>query len=334
VNSGPVKIVLTGDTHLGHDLPLKSKFPDRHRGEDFFQNFQRVLDHAVNTKADMVIHGGDLFYRTLLPEPIVDRVYAMLLDFAQLGIPMIIVPGNHESSRLPNSLFLQHPNLYIFKKAQTFTFDIKGIRLNISGFPCIRKTVSETFPRVFDPIRRPFTQSDINILCMHQAIEGARVNNYTFRGGDQTIALNQLNDAYDLLFSGHIHPAQIVKTLIYRKNKEILVYYPGSVERTSFAEKEEEKGFMEFIIRKENGVIWEHRFITLPSREMIDIQFPDKEMDEKEIKDFLIPRVKSKSMIRLDCPNNTTKGKLKSSFLRQILPANIMIQFKGGFRSD
>ena len=91
--------------HLGFDFPLKPRIERRRRGPDFFDNFHRVLDYARKTRPDFLVHGGDLFFRAKIPQLIVDMVYQDLFEFAAEGIPTLIVPGNHERSILPVSLF-------------------------------------------------------------------------------------------------------------------------------------------------------------------------------------------------------------------------------------
>src|SRR3972149_3199831 len=105
-----LKVVFIIDTHLGFDYPIRPRVPMRRRGDDFFANFQYVLDYAVRTRPDMVVHGGDLFFRTRVPQRVVDMAYAQLSAFAQSNIPLLLVPGNHERSRLPTSLWLTDPN--------------------------------------------------------------------------------------------------------------------------------------------------------------------------------------------------------------------------------
>ncbi|MDP6604947.1 MAG: metallophosphoesterase [Dehalococcoidia bacterium] len=95
---------MLADTHLGFDDAVKPRVRRRRHGPDFFDNYQRVLDHAARTRPDLVVHGGDFFAHGRVPRPIVDRAYTALAALAQSGVPVFVVPGNHERSRLPYSL--------------------------------------------------------------------------------------------------------------------------------------------------------------------------------------------------------------------------------------
>ena len=75
----------------------------------FFRNHESVLKYAKEIGADLVLHGGDFFYRTKIPQMIIAKAYDSLIHFAENNIPIVIVPGNHESSRLPDSLLTPAP---------------------------------------------------------------------------------------------------------------------------------------------------------------------------------------------------------------------------------
>src|SRR5687768_5782419 len=98
-----VRIVFLSDTHLGLDMPARPRVERRRRGEDFFDNFERVLAYASeNANAiDLLLHGGDVFFRSRGPPFIVDRVYQRLVAFAESGVQVGIIAGNHDRSRLP-----------------------------------------------------------------------------------------------------------------------------------------------------------------------------------------------------------------------------------------
>ena len=147
-----IKIIFLADTHLGFDYPVKPRIERRRRGEDFFNNFRTVLKFAEDIKADIVIHGGDFFFRTKVPKKIVVIAYDILFDFAEKGIPFIIVPGNHESSVLPNSLILQHKNIYVLFQPKTFYFNINERIVAISGFPFERRDIRNRFPAIVKKI--------------------------------------------------------------------------------------------------------------------------------------------------------------------------------------
>src|SRR5512141_1822951 len=100
----PVRILFLADTHLGFDLPSRPRVERRRRGEDFFAAFELALAPAVRGETDLVIHGGDLFYRSRIPAWLAQRVFSRLARLADGGVDVLWVPGNHERSTVPRSL--------------------------------------------------------------------------------------------------------------------------------------------------------------------------------------------------------------------------------------
>jgi DNA repair protein SbcD/Mre11 len=322
-----IKIIFLADSHLGFDYPLRPKKEKRRRGIDFFHNFDEVLSYAKNNNADLVIHGGDLFYRTLVPAPIIDMVYERIFDFAQSGIPIVIVPGNHESSRLPVSLFMQHPNIHYYTKAQIFKFSFKGVNFDIAGFPCIRKDVFSKFPGIANEIQSLLRTESVKLLCMHQSIGGAKVgpSDFTFRKSKDVIPIEDLPTPYNLILSGHIHRTQI----LWSKNKTPILY-PGSIERTAFAEKDEEKGFYE--IDFNDNLDCTYRFVHLKTRPMIDVFLEKDTYTLSTLKNDILSQIKdipSDSIVRFKLNNTAHLHLLNVKLLDAIIPSTMNYQIAG-----
>jgi DNA repair exonuclease SbcCD nuclease subunit len=93
---GIVRILFLADTHLGFDLPFRPRIQRRRRGVDFFDNFETALKPALNAEVDCVVHGGDIFYRSKVPARLVEMVFEPLKQVADSGVPVYLVPGNHE----------------------------------------------------------------------------------------------------------------------------------------------------------------------------------------------------------------------------------------------
>lgn len=337
-----MRIVFFADTHLGFDYPVKPRVERRRRGPDFFANFRRVLAHAQLTKPDFVIHGGDLFFRARVPQQVVNLVYTDLFDFANVGIPIIIVPGNHERSILPKSLFLSHPNIYVFDKPKTLVFKLQELKVAVVGLPCQRKIARDQFLTQLDSSGWHEHFADVKLLCLHQIIEGAQVGpaNYTFRQGEDVIPYRYLPLDAQAVLSGHIHRQQVLGSLVEKHPQYPPVIYPGSTERTSFAERDEEKGFFEIEFTKSETGQWRISrldFITLPTRPMEDLYLDDS-LTAENLDDFILAQtalMAPNSIIRLRCDPKLDPGiksMLTSQYLRAILPRSMNYQFSAEFR--
>jgi DNA repair exonuclease SbcCD nuclease subunit len=180
------------------------------------------------------------------------------------------------------------------------------------------------------------------LLCLHQTIEGARVgpSGYTFRKGQDVIRRSDLPQDAVAVLSGHIHRRQILGNPNNQNGKFPPVIYPGSTERTSFAERDENKGFYEIELTRSNKVTWgiqRLEFIELPARPMEDL-FIERTVSSEDLRDFILRRVGElapDSILRLRCDAKLepeVKSILTSRYLREILPETMNYQFSADFR--
>jgi DNA repair protein SbcD/Mre11 len=261
----PFRFIFYSDTHLGFDFPLTNRSKRTRRGIDFFNNFHRIYQYALENGISTLVHGGDLFYRSKIPNKLVNHVYLILHKYAAMGLKTLIVPGNHERAKLPESLLIQDKNIYIFKKPDSYTVNSFNKLICFCGFPFESGNVRSAFLRLVDKTGWWKKKADINILCLHQAVDGATVgpSNYTFRNREDVIDIDDIPDGFNMVLAGHIHRRQILTT-----STGVPVIYSGSIERTSFAEKDEPKGFYDITFNSESARPC-IRFIELPSRPMI-----------------------------------------------------------------
>ena len=323
-----INAIFLADSHLAYDYPLKPRSERKRRGEDFFANFELVLNEAVNTNADFIIHGGDLFDSPYVNKSLVNRAYFKLFEIAEAGIPIFIVPGNHERAKLPISIYLQHPNIYIFNEAKTFQIKSQDQTVSISGFPYYYDGIRSDFPMLLHTLKQDLKPGELNIMCLHQAIEGAQVglHNYTFRSNSDVIKVKDLTDDYVCYLSGHIHRHQIIRN----PRNNVPYIYPGSIERTSFQEAREMKGYskLRFIKEKDKYII-QHKFIELPARPLETIIFEDKIYSSHEVRDFILSKVKqisSNAVLRYKSEYQENIFKITGKLEKEIIPSSISIQ--------
>jgi exonuclease SbcD len=282
-----VRILFLADTHLGFDYPFRPRVEKNRRGPNFFANFDRALEHVSRERIDLVIHGGDILFRSKVPAGLVDMAFAPLRKLADRGIPVYVVPGNHERSGIPFRLLAEHPRIHIFDYPRTFRHLCNGVHLALAGFPCVRDSIRADFPRILEQTGWKDAPSDISLLCMHQCVEGATVgpNDFTFRNGDDVIRAADIPDGFTAVLSGHIHRFQVLTRDLRGYPLHSPVLYPGSVERTSFAEMDEPKGYL--VLELDTGASgkpalrW--RFHDLPARPMAAVTLAVEGMTAPDI---------------------------------------------------
>jgi DNA repair protein SbcD/Mre11 len=267
-----IRILFLADTHLGFDLPIRARVQRRRRGNDFLANYATALRPALDGQVDLVVHGGDVFNRSRVPTSVAWQAFEPLARVAELGIPVFVVPGNHERGRIPQIRFAQHRRIHLFDQPRTFEVDVRGVRIAIAGFPSERHDVRAKFADLVEATRWRDVSASVRLLCLHQCVEGATVgpNDFTFTTASDVIRGRDIPTGLCAVLSGHIHRHQVLTRDLRGRALSAPVLYPGSIERTSIAEADEEKGFMIVEIAIEDADVraaWE--FHPLPARPLV-----------------------------------------------------------------
>ena len=366
-----VRVLLLADTHLGFDLPLRPRVERRRRGPDFFANFHRALAPARRGQVDLVVHGGDLLFRSKVRRELVYRAFEPLIEVAGGGVPVVVVPGNHERSAIPYPLLAAHSGVHILERPRTVRLEIGGCPVALSGFPFQRHEARRRFvdllaetgwrddagtsldgpsrrappgrsPTADPPDRTPGStdmprqaEPTVRLLCLHQTVEGARVGpaGYTFRRGHGVIRGRDIPAGFAAVLAGHIHRHQVLTVDLAGRPLAAPVLYPRSIERTSFAERDEAKGYMtlELSPDESGGRLEDSRFHELPARPMIDLEIDVRGLDQ----DRLARRVR-RSLASLDpdaVVRLTVSGRLDpraaaalgAATLRQLAPRTMTV---------
>jgi len=267
-----IRMLFLADTHLGFDLPTRSRIQRRRRGHDFLANYATALAPALAGEVDIVVHGGDVFNRSKVPTSVAWQAFEPLARVADRGIPVFVVPGNHERGRIPQIRFAQHPRIHLFDRPRTFPVDVRGMRLAVAGFPSERHDVRTQFADLLAATRWRTADAHARILCIHQCVEGATVgpNDFTFTTAADVIRARDLPAGFCAVLSGHIHRHQVLTRDLRGGPIAAPVLYPGSIERTSVAEANEAKGYMTVdLTRDADQTRLEWRFHQLPARPLV-----------------------------------------------------------------
>ena len=270
--SDVVRILLFADTHLGFDLPTRERIQRRRRGHDFLANYAAALQPALAGEVDLVVHGGDVFNRSRVPTSVAWQAFEPLARVAANGVPVYVVPGNHERGRIPQLRFAQRPGIFLFDRPRTFTVDVRGVRVALAGFPSERHDVRTKFVDLVESTGWRAVSARVRLLCMHQCVEGATVGpgNFTFTTAADVIRGTDVPAGFSAVLSGHIHRHQVLTKDLRGRPLAAPVLYPGSIERTSIAEADEEKGFMKVeVVREGTGGRVDWRFHQLPARPLV-----------------------------------------------------------------
>ncbi len=282
MGQGLIRFLHLSDTHFGVHYALKPRnLLRRAYGELFFRKAEEIVREAISThKIDFIIHSGDFFNRSKPPPEVVNRGVKPFQLAARKGIPVFIIPGNHERSRLPLGLLpFSNDNLNLFAVPCSYLFKKNGISIKITGFPYIRHNARNTFSEILrkawnNSSSRNTTRCDCSILVVHQLLAGSRIEDHTFSRGFDVVPMLPALKKFDYVACGHVHRFQF----LYEKEPPILkstnrfhcvkqhyeacswhfdgehshcshfpnpvIAYAGSLERVSFMERNEPKGYL------------------------------------------------------------------------------------------
>jgi DNA repair exonuclease SbcCD nuclease subunit len=327
-----VRILLVADSHLGFDLPTRARVERRRRGHDFLANYRTALEPAFRGEVDLVVHGGDVFDRPTIAPTIAYQALEPLRRVADRGVPVFIVPGNHERSRIPHRRFASHPLVHVFDRPRTFVADVRGTRVALAGLPYERRDVRTRFPDLLAQTSWREARAGHRVLCLHHCVEGATVGpaDFTFTTAADVIRARDVPPDFAAVLSGHIHRHQVLTRDLNGCRLATPVLYPGSVERTSVAEIGEPKGYM-ILHLDDRGMEWEFR--RLPARPMLRRDVPAEVADPATLESAIVAIVAEAprdAVVSIRVAGTVT---ISAARLRAIVPEtmNVEIAPAGGF---
>jgi DNA repair protein SbcD/Mre11 len=330
-----LRVLLLADTHLGFDLPARPRSERPRRGADFFARFRDALDPARRGEVELVVHGGDLLFRSRVPASLMMEAVRPLLEVADCGVPVVLVPGNHERSALPYPLLAAHENLHVLDRPRTVRLRLAGSDVAVSGFPCVRNGIRSRAAEMLAATDWR-ARADVRLLCLHQTVEGATVGpaGFVFRGGPDVLPARAIPRGFAAVLAGHIHRHQVLTRDLAGRRLSAPVVYPGSVERTSFAERAETKGFVILEIEPAEcggGRLAGLAFRELPARpmEVADVHVEGLGPEALTLRLAEVLRgLPGNAVVQLRCRGRLRPGSeiaLRAEALRRLHPSGMLV---------
>jgi len=259
-----------------------------------------------------------------------------ILNAPDQGIPVYLVPGNHERSAIPHIHLADHPNIHIFDKPRTYVWQKDDVTLALAGFPFVRHGIRHDFLRRLDQTGWRDANADIQILCIHQSIDGATVGpvGYVFRYAPNVIKTSDIPATFSAVLSGHIHRFQILTNDLKGKTLSAPVFYPGAIQRTSFAEKNETKGYLILELEKDgskSGRLKQWQFHQLPARPMVQLNVYPRHLDAAKLRSWVeskMSELPKDAIVKLKVHGRMSQDAmavLRAASLRAIAPPTMNI---------
>jgi DNA repair exonuclease SbcCD nuclease subunit len=232
-----------------------------------------------------VFHGGDIFNRSKPPKKTVARAYKIIENLLKDDIGFIVAPGNHERSKLPNTLLQYHPKCHTFSNFEVLDLDDQ---YKLIGFPYTNDAANSIMPKL-EHVSTQLQDKSLIVLC-HQLFDGAEFGPRRFTFGLVHGAIDPLKIPLniDLVVTGHIHRAQSLQ--------KGLIVYPGSTERTSFVEVIEPKGYLLLDIQNDALEVSFNEIESIPM-EIFEINLEKESFNLNQLK-TKIPKGFVRTLIR------------------------------------
>jgi len=256
-----MKILHIADTHLGYSAYRKlTKDGMNQREIDINNSFKQIIDYAVKSKPDLILHAGDLFDSVRPTNRAITIALEQIIRLSKEKIPFIVISGNHETPKLKETgnifkIFDHLDHIYPIynNKYETIPLKIGSKKIIIHAVPHC-----QTKEGFLDNLKKVKTDSsaDFNVFMAHGAVTGIKefkMNEFN----ELFIPTKALSKDFDYIALGHYH-----------KYTEIIenAFYSGSSDRLTFAEVDGKKGCIEI----ELGSKTRYKFIEINTRSMID----------------------------------------------------------------
>lgn len=252
-----MRIVHVSDTHIGYSAYIRvdERTGLNQREVDVFDAFSQFVDRVIDMKPDAVLHSGDLFDSVRPTNRAISFTLDQLRRLAEAGIPTVVIAGNHSTPRLQEtgSVFriLEHiKDIHLIYKGAYERVEIGDLVVH-----AVPHSDGDNLSKNLQSIT-PSQDARFNLGMLHAGVIGLGV----FRMNEFNEALVQssyLRKDLDYIALGHYHGCCEVAPN---------AWYAGSTERFSFAEAQQEKGFL--LVDLEKGT---RDFVSLRTREMIDL---------------------------------------------------------------
>lgn len=295
-----VQIVHCSDLHLDRNFNVGSIARNYVRKKDLDDNFSNVVGYAIENRADLFLISGDVFDRVMPGNFSRDFLARQLKDLNAHGIPVFIIGGNHDVPKVPEIPTLALDVLDTVGLATVFsrsdvmgqrTLKIGELKVCISGKSYFSQREGE------NPIagQRIPIDGDVNVLMLHGSLRGLDVVSSVPQLASQNpFAPEDVPQGLDFLALGHYHNA------FDRRVGRCLVCNPGSIEKLTWAEINDNKGFYWVELGREGS---ECEFVKLETRPMRDehFTFSGEESDDPTtaILEFLMGKKDKEAMLRL-----------------------------------
>ncbi len=300
-----MKILHTADIHLGSNTygRIDPETGLNTRLLDFRRSFEFMVRRGLDEDIDVFLFCGDA-YRTADPTPTQQKVFAECLKpIADAGLPILMVTGNHDhpvsfgKASAIDIFGYVSGDVHVFRKPDKAVIETKSGPLQLLAMPWpirsmllskgeyrkkspleIREIIEQLYVDFIAAAVEDFDPALPTVLAGHFSVQGSDL-----AGSERTSLIahepkftpGQLSPPpIDYVALGHIHRFQDRRT----DDDAPPVVYCSSIERISFKEWDERKGFVLVNIDADGGEkATTYEFVETPARRFLSFQIDARE---------------------------------------------------------
>ncbi|HIE22852.1 MAG TPA: hypothetical protein EYP68_01315 [Candidatus Korarchaeota archaeon] len=261
-------LIVALESHLDPVFSWMAPSSQEERRRDFQENFMRAVRYALDNDADLFLLPGDVFDRVRPRLLTLVKFAEALQSLNKAKVKVYAVPGHHDrpkARRMPTPLhvYSRAGLLRLFDRIDVIEvdrFEVEGISVALGGIgfnPFLIEEGADPLSNV--RVLRGF-DADLNILMIHDVIEG-----FSPPGRERhVIRRTSIPKEVNLVVAGHLH-AHMVEL------GSPTICYVGTLERLSFAEEKEKKGFI--VIEADQNGVRRIEQVELPTKPMVTIEY-------------------------------------------------------------
>jgi len=293
-----MKIIHFSDSHVdfsanSRPIDLATGMPGRVL--DVLDMMDSIVEFAEDEDVDLIIFAGDAFHR-YNPNPVYVNEFARRIKRMTKQAPTVLLVGNHDMSPMSSSLeiydSLQIPGVILGNNYEVHIVQTKSGKVQVATAPYPSKrllagkklkkdakpwdVVKSIYQHKLKRLGDHIDDSWPSVLVAHLAVQGCHYGderNHTLIENVEAPLDVIADPVWDYVALGHIHGYQVL-------NDNPPVVYSGSIDRVSFGEENETKGFVYAEIEPGKA---HYEFVALDARpyKTIRVKTASKTITEK-----------------------------------------------------